>query len=130
VNSSRATTHDEYLGGKNPKLRDVAERLRTFVKKTVPKSTEGVNAWHVPTFESNGPMCCVMVGKNHITLGFIRDTSLPDPKGLLEGTGKNLRHVKMKTAADINRPGLLELLKSAYRLNAKKSQVGMRPYRK
>jgi hypothetical protein len=71
-----------------------------------------------------------MVGKNHITFIFIRGTSLPDPKGLLEGTGKNIRHVKIKSPEDLSRPGLRELLKSAARLNAKDPQKGMRPYRK
>jgi hypothetical protein len=124
------TTHDAYLREKSPQLRAVAQLLRAFVKKSVPKVKETVNPWHVPTFESDGPFCYVMVGKNHITLGFIRGTTLPDPKGLLEGTGKNLRHVKIRSAEDVSRKGLRELLKGAARLNAKEPQVGMRPYRK
>jgi hypothetical protein len=130
MKSKHPTTHDEYLGVKNPKLREVGERLRSLVKKTVPKVKEGVNPWHVPIFESNGPICYYMVGRNHVTLGFIRGTSLPDPEKLLEGTGKNLRHVKIKSPEDFKRPGLSDLLKSAARLNAKEPQQGMRPYRK
>jgi hypothetical protein len=37
-----------------------------------------------------------MVGKNHVTFGFHYGTSLDDPERLLEGTGKNLRHVKLR----------------------------------
>ncbi len=129
MKASHPKTHDEYLAVKSPKLREVGERLRSLAKKAVPKVKEGINPWHVPIFESNGPFCYYMVGKNHITLGFIRGTSLPDPEGLLEGTGKNLRHVKIKAAADLRRPGLSQLLKSAARLNAKEPQQGMRPYR-
>ena len=123
-------THDEYLGAKNLGQREVATHLRAFVKKSVPKVKEGINPRRIPIFESNGPICYYMAGKNHITLGFIRGTSLPDPEGLLEGTGKNLRHVKIKTVDDLKRPGLSQLLKSAARLNAKEPQEGMRPYRK
>jgi hypothetical protein len=122
--------HDEYLHEKNLGQREVVTRLRAFVKKSVPKVKEGINPWRIPIFESNGPICYYMAGKNHITLGFIRGTSLPDPEGLLEGTGKNLRHVKIKTVDDLKRPGLSGLLKSAARLNAKEPQDGMRPYRK
>jgi hypothetical protein len=94
-------THDEYLHSKNLGQREVATRLRAFVKKSVPRVKEGINPWRIPIFESNGPICYYMAGKNHITLGFIRGTSLPDPEGLLEGTGKNLRHVKIKTIEDL-----------------------------
>ena len=38
----------------------------------------------------------IIVGKNHVTLGFTRGTSLEDSAELLEGKGKNLRHVKVK----------------------------------
>jgi hypothetical protein len=130
MKSKHPATHDEYLRDKNLGLREVANRLRATVKKAVPKAKESINPWHVPSFESNGPICYYMAGKNHITLGFIRGTSLPDPEGLLEGTGKNLRHVKIKATEDVGRPGLPQLFKSAAQLNAKESQQGMRPYRK
>jgi hypothetical protein len=123
-------THDEYLGAKNLGLQEAANQLRALVKKTLPKVKESINPWHVPIFESHGPICYYMVGKNHITLGFIRGTSLPDPEGLLEGTGKNLRHVKIKSVDDLEHKGLRELIKSAAALNAKEPQSGMRPYRK
>jgi len=123
-------THDEYLRAKNLGLQEAANQLRALVKKTLPKAKESINPWHVPIFESNGPICYYMAGKNHITLGFIRGTSLQDAEGLLEGTGKNLRHVKIKSADDLKQKGLRELLKSAAALNAKEPQDGMRPYRK
>lgn len=130
MKTKHPATHDDYLREKNLGLQEAADRLRALVKKTLPKSKESINPWHVPIFESHGPICYYMAGKNHITLGFIRGTSLPDPEGLLEGTGKNLRHVKIKSVNDLNRKGLRELLKSAAALNAKEPQDGMRPYRK
>lgn len=130
MKTKHPATHNEYLRAKNLGLKEVANQLRKLVKKTLPKSKEAINPWHVPIFESHGPICYYMAGKNHITLGFIRGTSLPDPEGLLEGTGKNLRHVKIKSADDLKQKGLRELLKSAAKLNAKDPQDGMRPYRK
>jgi hypothetical protein len=130
MNKIHPATHDEYLRAKSLGLQEAANHLRKLVKKTLPKSKEGINPWHVPIFESNGPICYYMAGKNHITLGFIRGTSLPDPEGLLEGTGKNLRHVKIKSVDDLKQKGLCELLKFAASLNAKEPQDGMRPYRK
>jgi hypothetical protein len=89
------------------------------VNKTVKGAKESVNSWKIPTFECNGPMCFFMVGKHHVTFGFLRGTSLPDPAGLLEGTGKNLRHVKLRTAEDVRTPALRKLIEAAARLNKK-----------
>jgi len=85
-----------YVELKNPKLELVANAVRQLVKKTVPEAREAVNTWGLPTFEQHGPMCYMIVGKNHVTLGFTRGTSLEDSAELLEGKGKNLRHVKVK----------------------------------
>ena len=83
----------------------------------MPEVTETVNPWGLPTFELNGPLCYFMVATKHITFGFPRGTSLADPHGLLEGTGKNLRHVKLRKVEDLRKDGLRELVEEAARLN-------------
>jgi hypothetical protein len=108
---------DAYLQPKSSELKKLANELRRAVRKTVPESREAVNAWGVPTFDFYGPFCILMAGKNHITLGFTRGTSLDDPAGLLEGTGKNLRHVKVKTAEQLRDANLRQLILDAAALN-------------
>jgi hypothetical protein len=117
---------DLYVDAKPGELRDVAEKLRKLVNKTVKGTKESVNSWKIPTFESNGPMCFFMVGKYHVTFGFLRGTSLPDPAGLLEGTGKSLRHVKLRTAEDVSAPALKKLIEAAARLNKKEPMESMK----
>jgi hypothetical protein len=68
-------------------------------------------------FDSSGPFGYFMIGKSHVTFGLYEGTSLDDPERLLEGTGKNLRHVKLRSVEDLKRPGLRKLVKSAVRLN-------------
>ena len=121
---------DEYLARKEQKLADVAQRLRLLMKKTVADCTETVNPWKLPTFESNGPMCYFSIGTDHVTFGFLRGTSLPDPAKLLEGTGKSLRHVKLRTAAEVQKPALKKLIRSAARLNEKEPMQGMKVKKK
>jgi hypothetical protein len=110
---------DAYLRAKNPALMKLANELRRVVRKTAPKSREAVNAWGVPTFDFYGPFCILMVGKNHVTFGFTRGSSLSDPAGLLEGTGKNLRHVKLKTAEQLGDVNLHRLILEAAEMNRK-----------
>jgi hypothetical protein len=65
--------------------------------------------------------------EKHVTFGFLRGTSLPDPAGLLEGTGKNLRHVKVKSLDDLRNPALRKLIEAAARQNKKQPMEGMKP---
>jgi len=110
---------DTYVQRKNPVLIEVAADLRRLIKKTLPASREAINPWGVPTFDLDGPLAIMMIGKNHVTFGFIRGTSLTDSKGLLEGTGKNLRHVKVSDAAQLRDPHLHALIIEAAELNHK-----------
>ena len=116
---------DAYIRSKSSKLGEIATGLRKLVKKTVSGTKESVNPWKLPTFESNGPMCYFSVGKNHVTFGFLRGTSLPDPAKLLKGTGKNLRHVKLRDAEELRNPVLRKLIQAAARLNKKEPMEGM-----
>ena len=50
----------------------------------------------------------------HVNVGFFHGAELPDPAGLLEGTGKHMRHVKLKPGAAINSAALRRLIDEAY----------------
>lgn len=114
-----------YLRDDNPALQKVVRGLRTLVKAVVPGTKITANSWGIPTFEAKDPFCFYMVGKNHVTFGFLYGTSLDDPEGLLEGTGKNLRHVKLRTMEDLDIKGLKELVLAAARLEGKPRIQGM-----
>ena len=52
--------------------------------------------------------------KAHVNVGFFHGTALSDPSGLLEGTGKFMRHVKLRPEGKVDDPALLKLIKSAH----------------
>jgi len=107
------------------KFEGVAKAVRALVKKTLKGGGEYVNPWKITSFDSNGPLCCFMVGKEHVTFALMRGAALPDPEKLLEGTGKGVRHVKLRGVADVMRPGLKKLIAEAARLNKKDPPSGM-----
>ncbi len=121
---------DGYVEQKEEKVAAVAKGLRALMKKAVKNVKESVNPWKIPTFEVEGPMCFFMAGKKHVTFGFLRGALLKDPAGLLEGTGKSLRHVKLRTVEDLKRPELKKLIGEAVKLNKKEPTEGMGQRRK
>jgi len=50
----------------------------------------------------------------HVNVGFFRGAELEDPIGLLEGTGRYMRHVKLLPDRDVDATALVELIESAY----------------
>jgi hypothetical protein len=50
----------------------------------------------------------------HVNVGFFHGAALDDPAGLLEGTGKRMRHVKLRWGHHVNTDALSELIASAY----------------
>jgi hypothetical protein len=52
--------------------------------------------------------------KNHVNVGFFNGASLADSAGLLEGTGKRMRHVKLQPDRQIDTAALRDLIDAAY----------------
>lgn len=52
--------------------------------------------------------------KAHVNVGFFRGAELSDPNGLLEGTGKFMRHVKLRPEGEVDATALLKLIDTAY----------------
>ncbi len=50
----------------------------------------------------------------HVNVGFFHGAELADPAGLLEGTGKYMRHVKLRPDSDVDAKALTELIDTAY----------------
>jgi hypothetical protein len=53
--------------------------------------------------------------KAHANVGFFHGASLDDPAGLLEGSGKRMRHVKLRWGAPVDAAALSALIDAAYR---------------
>jgi len=56
----------------------------------------------------------VNVFKAHVNVGFFRGAEIADPHGILEGTGKFMRHVKLRPEQDVDAAALIGLIETAY----------------
>lgn len=57
----------------------------------------------------------VNVFKVHVNVGFFQGAALADPAGLLEGSGKRMRHVKVRWGEPVDDDALRDLIAAAYR---------------
>jgi hypothetical protein len=114
---------DAYVRGAG-KLEQVAKSVRALVMKTAMGCEEYVSPWKTPAFDSNGPLCVFVLGKEHVTLAFLRGAMLPDPEKLLEGKAKGVRNLKLRSLEDVNRPGVKRLIEEAVKLNKKDPPSG------
>ena len=62
----------------------------------------------------DAPFGYVNTFKNHVNIGFFHGAMLQDPAGLLEGSGKRMRHAKLKPGVESNGAALQALIDAAY----------------
>src|SRR6266849_9934398 len=55
----------------------------------------------------------IAVYSQHVNLGFNDGATLDDPKGILQGSGNRIRHIKIKTPEDIKRPEIGSYIRRA-----------------
>lgn len=112
------TTDIENWFAKSPaSQRNVLAALRALVKSSGPGVTEELK-WGRPCYATDrGLFCYLHSTKNHATLGFHKGSSLDDPDSLLEGTGKDMRHVSFKGSELRNEQALLRLVRQARALS-------------
>lgn len=99
-------------------VRALATRTRKLVLEIMPNASEKTywgwsNTWYGTSEKNVDAIFAISPQKAHVNLFLLRGTEMTDPDGLLEGTGKKLRHVKIREAADVKRASLRKLLKRA-----------------
>jgi hypothetical protein len=57
----------------------------------------------------------IAVYANHVNLGFNHGATLDDPSRILKGTGKQIRHITIKTAAELARPEIRAYVRRAHK---------------
>lgn len=96
--------------------RDLCSAARAVLGEGLPGAREAIK-WGFPTWVGQGNVAAIAPYADHVNLQFYQGTSLPDPRGRLEGTGKALRHVKLRHARDLKDPAVKALVRAAWRID-------------
>ena len=104
---------DEYLAGQTPRNQAVIRALRTFVKRVTPQLQESVKWGNGCWLQGKAPVAYVYSAPDHVQFGFFGGSALKDPKRLLNGEGKFVRHIKVRKRSDIDERAFAALLRQA-----------------
>ena len=76
----------------------LCDALRAFVRAQTPSATETLHlGWKVVSYGTKKKFCAIAPHAKWANLQFHAGASLDDPSGLLSGTGKSMRHVKIES---------------------------------
>lgn len=109
---------EAYFDDLKPPIENITRWLRRLVKETAPDLREGLK-WLNPTYMGKKNVIYIGALERYVQFGFYRGAFLKDPKGLLEGTGKGLRHVKVYMMDRGKETPLRALILEAVALDAK-----------
>ncbi|WP_077618472.1 DUF1801 domain-containing protein [Bacillus sinesaloumensis] len=111
---------DQYILDLPEEIQSITNALRDIILNTSQNLVEEYK-WSMPNYNYNGLVCYLQSSKKHVNLGFHRGVELQenDNNSLLQGSGKGMRHIRIKKMGDIQ-PELFEsLIKKAIELNEK-----------
>jgi len=106
---------EQLFATKSPEVADLARRLCALIDEMYPDAVVTVDGGDIGFGTGRGYKGLAFVvspHSKHVTLGIAGGADLPDPAGLLEGSGRVHRHVKIRQAADLERPELRDVMKA------------------
>ena len=110
-------TFDDWVADVDPKLRPLAQGLRRMFLDAAPDLRESIK-WGNPFFQGKGNVFYIASqGDKYVTLGLCQGALLPNPDGLIEGTGKRMRHVKVRSVEDLEAVSLGRIVRQAVALD-------------
>lgn len=107
---------DRYTPAIAAQLRDARRRLRARFPRGVEMVFDNYNALVFgigPTDQSRQSFISIAGYPRWVTLFFLDGAGLHDPTGLLEGEGKQVRGIRLKTPADLDSPAVAALVAQA-----------------
>jgi hypothetical protein len=104
---------DDYLAGQALRNQGVIRALRKFVKRVAPQLQESVKWGNGCWVQGKAPVAYVYSAPDHVQFGFFRGSVLKDPRGLLNGQGKFVRHIKVRSRSDIDETAFGALVRQA-----------------
>jgi hypothetical protein len=105
---------DRWLNEQAPELRAIATTWFSQLRACGDDVRELMHDGCPVACVGDAPFGYVNVFSAHVNVGFFLGAELDDPSGLLEGTGRRMRHVKVKPGVELDVAALSALIRAAY----------------
>jgi hypothetical protein len=105
---------ESWLNDEPVELRSVAREWFTLMRRCGDDVRELIHDGCPVACVEDAPFGYVNTFKSHVNVGFFYGALLEDPAGLLEGSGKRMRHVKLQPDSAFDTQGLCNLIDAAY----------------
>ncbi|MFC1994175.1 DUF1801 domain-containing protein [Chloroflexota bacterium] len=99
---------EKYIEKQQPLQKEIIEKVRRLILKTLPSCDERI-AWGVVAFAEGKFYIAALKEKVHV--GFAINGLSKEEISLFEGSGKTMRHIKIRSLADIDEKQLVKLIK-------------------
>jgi len=113
----------DLLADCDPTVAKLALALRELVLTEAPKAEEvlysvyaEVIVFQLPGRRKRAAFCNIAAYSHHVNLVFYYGAALPDPHGMLSGSGKKMRHIRFGSPDDLRRRYLRNYIRSAIEL--------------
>jgi len=111
----------EFLARYSPEIQALARAVLGKMRQRLPGAVELVydnyNALVVgfgPSERASEAIFSIVLYPRWVSLFFLQSgPTLPDPQGLLKGSGKQVRHIVLESASEVDKPAVRMLLKAA-----------------
>lgn len=104
---------DDWLFHQPDALRAIARELIETIRALAPDARETMHDGFPTWCLEDAAFVYVAAFRAHVNLGFFHGADLPDPGRRLTGSGKRMRHVKLKTLEDVAATGAAALIREA-----------------
>jgi len=105
---------DLWLSGQTPEFGAIAHEWFTAMRRCGDDVVEVIHDGAPTACVGDAAFAYVNAFKAHVNVGFFWGAALADPAGLLEGSGKRMRHVKLRPGGAIDSAALADLIEAAY----------------
>ena len=104
----------QWLDAQRGELGALAREAFAILRSSGPDVRELMHDGCATACVGDAAFAYVGVFKAHVNVGFFQGTELPDPTGMLEGTGKFMRHVTVTSEARVDGSSLERLVAAAH----------------
>lgn len=113
---AKMKTYDSFSAwykARTPSQKRIVSKLRKLVTDTAPKLVESSKWTNGVWLKGDLPIIYCHTQSDHVQLGFFGGAKLTDPKKLLRGSGKSVRHIRIEKTSDVDEKAFATMIRKA-----------------